>query len=60
MKKFGKILCFSAESGQGMIMSSEKKKINFSVADWEDFETMPSLGLEVNFTDENNIVSCIV
>jgi len=60
MKKFGKILCFSAESGQGMIMSSEKKKINFSVADWEDFETMPSLGLEVNFTDENNIVSSIV
>ncbi|MDQ7062094.1 MAG: hypothetical protein Q9M43_13635 [Sulfurimonas sp.] len=60
MKIIGKILFFNADSGQGMIMTADKKKINFSVADWDDFETMPSLGLEVRFMYENALASSIV
>lgn len=60
MKIIGKILFFNADSGQGMIMTSDKQKINFSVADWDDFDTMPSLGLEVRFLYEDSIASSIV
>ena len=60
MKIIGKILFFNADSGQGMIMTADKQKINFSVADWDDFDTMPSLGLEVRFRYEDSIASSIV
>ncbi len=60
MKLIGKILFFSPDTGQGMIMTSNKDKISFSVADWDDFETMPSLGLEVRFILDTNHASSIV
>lgn len=60
MNKLGKILFFNANDGQGIIMTSEKEKINFSVQSWDDFDTMPSLGLEVRFLCKDNIPTSIV
>ena len=60
MKNNGKILFFNANDGKGIIITSAKEKIGFSVEDWDDFETMPSLGLEVCFMYENSTASQIV
>jgi hypothetical protein len=53
MKTTGKILFFNANDGKGIIITSKKEKINFTVQEWDDFDTMPSLGLEVSFNYED-------
>lgn len=45
----GKILFFSESDGKGIIIDSNREKIEFVVQDWDDYEVMPSLGLEVLF-----------
>ena len=60
MKIIGKILFFNADTGQGMIMTADKSKVNFSVAEWDDFDTMPSLGLEIRFLLNDKQASSIV
>lgn len=60
MKTVGKILFFNVDKGSGILMTSDKKKITFEVQAWDDFETMPALGLEVIFNLENGIPSSIV
>jgi len=45
----GKILFFNASDGKGIIITSDKKKFPFGVEEWDDFDVMPSLGLEVTF-----------
>lgn len=61
MMNFGKILFFSEAEGKGMIITSKKEKIEFIVNEWDDFDIMPSLGLEVVFKVENkkalNVIS---
>ncbi|MCD6172928.1 MAG: hypothetical protein J7J96_03935 [Sulfurimonas sp.] len=54
MKMLGKILFFNANDGNGIIITSRKEKINFNIQEWNDFDTMPSLGLEVCFKYENS------
>ena len=49
----GKILFFNESDGKGIIISSSREKIEFNVADWDDYDLMPSLGLEVFFEYEN-------
>ncbi|DAB28036.1 MAG TPA: hypothetical protein CFH78_04575 [Sulfurimonas sp. UBA10385] len=46
---FGKILFFNENEGKGIIITSQKEKIDFIVNEWNDFDIMPSLGLEVVF-----------
>lgn len=53
MMNFGKILFFSETEGKGIIITSKKEKIEFIVNEWDDFNVMPSLGLEVVFKIEN-------
>ena len=60
MNNSGKILFFNANDGKGIIITSAKEKIGFSVEDWDDFETMPTLGLEVSFVYENSSAYHIV
>ena len=60
MKNNGKILFFNANDGKGIIITSLKEKISFSVENWDDFETMPTLGLEVCFVYENSCAYDIV
>ena len=54
MQTLGKILFFNADTGQGIIITSDKKKTHFGVEEWDDYDTMPSLGLEVSFIYEKN------
>jgi len=53
MKKSGKILFFNPNDGTGIIITAQKGKIPFNVQEWDDFDTMPSLGLEVVFDYED-------
>lgn len=55
MKTTGKILFFNVNDGKGIVMTQKKEKLSFSVEDWDDFEVMPSLGLEVAFWYENSL-----
>lgn len=61
MIRDGKILFFNADDGKGIIIASDKQKIDFYISDWADFDVMPCLGLEVlfDFKDEKalNITS---
>ena len=49
MKMAGKVLLFNSNEGRGIIITSKKEKIEFNVEEWDDFDTMPSLGLGVSF-----------
>ena len=49
MEKTGKILFYNDSNGEGIIITQEKKKYNFSVNEWSDFDSMPAVGLEVSF-----------
>lgn len=60
MKITGKILFFNATEGKGILITSQKEKIAFNVAVWNDFDIMPSLGLEVRCLYENNEIVKIV
>jgi hypothetical protein len=60
MKITGKILFFNASEGKGILITSDKQKISFSVEVWDDFEVMPSLGLEVKCLSENDEIIKIV
>jgi len=53
MMKHGKILFYNEQSGDGIVITEDKKKLKFTVQDWDDFDTMPSLGLEVSFDFKN-------
>jgi len=63
MGTLGKILFFNQHDGKGMLITSAKEKLEFFVKDWNDFEVVPSLGLEVVFDIDGifarNIVSSI-
>ena len=54
MKMTGKILFFNENEGKGILITSQKQKLEFGVQDWDDFDVMPSLGLEVSFDAEDN------
>jgi hypothetical protein len=60
MKKSGKILFFNSSEGHGIIITAEKEKIHFKIEEWDDFNTMPSLGLEVVFDFEDSTALHIV
>ena len=49
MMNFGKVLFFNESEGKGIIITSQKEKIDFFVKEWNDFDVMPSLGLQVVF-----------
>jgi len=48
----GKIVVYSDETGLGKIITPQKEKFNFTVDDWDDYETMPSVGQIVHFTPD--------
>ena len=49
MKASGKIVFYNVNDGNGMIMTPQKGKFPFSVVDWDDYDQMPAVGLEVTF-----------
>lgn len=54
MIREGKTLFFNETDGKGIIITSTKEKINFSVSEWDDYELMPSTGLKVVFDLEGS------
>jgi len=55
----GKILFYSEQNGNGIIITQEKEKIKFDIQEWDDYEIMPSIGLSVSFNKENGVVQKI-
>ena len=45
----GKVLFYSDEKGEGIVISSQNEKYRFEVMEWEAYEVMPTKGLEVVF-----------
>jgi CheY-like chemotaxis protein len=49
----GKILFYNETSGEGLILSEDKKKYKLKAEHWEDFDNMPSTGQKVDFYPDN-------
>ncbi|MDH4943671.1 hypothetical protein [Sulfurimonas sp. C5] len=60
MKKLGKILFFNATEATGIIITAQKEKLQFNVMEWNDFDVMPTLGLEVFFELSDGTVKNII
>ena len=54
MKMTGKILFFNESDGKGILITTQRQKVGFGVQDWDDFDVMPSLGLEVSFEQDGD------
>ncbi|WP_353661768.1 response regulator [Hydrogenimonas sp. SS33] len=48
----GKIVVYSDETGLGKIITPEHKKYNFSIDEWNEYESMPAVGVVVSFEPE--------
>jgi hypothetical protein len=49
MRESGKVIFYNVNDGSGMIITPKKGKFPFGVVDWEDYDAMPSVGIEVEF-----------
>jgi len=49
MKIYAKILFYNEESGNGIAITQDNKKVKFLIEEWNDYDIMPSLGLEISF-----------
>jgi hypothetical protein len=54
MQIHGKILFYNTNDGSGIIITKEREKYDFHVSDWDDFDTLPKVGLDVTCKIENN------
>jgi len=59
MKKCGKILFYNEQNGTGIAITKDNKKIKFDIEEWNNYEVMPHLGLEISFIVENDIAKKI-
>jgi len=52
----GKIATYSQSDGKGIIITSDNKKIQFSVMEWDDYDNLPEVGKEVEFEIDGNSI----
>ena len=53
MKKVGRVGAYDQASGKGIILiKGSTEKVEFSIVEWKDSETLPSFGMFVEITDE--------
>ncbi len=50
MNKEGKILFYDRATGKGIIITQDQHKYQFYIGEWNDFNTMPEVGVYVAFT----------
>lgn len=50
---YGKILFYNESTGDGIIVTQDIKKIPFTVSNWNDFDNLPQMGLNVEFKIDN-------
>lgn len=53
----GKIIFYSPEKQEGLILTEEKTKLKFTLEAWQESETRPHEGLTVTFDTDNGIVA---
>jgi hypothetical protein len=56
----GRILLYKEDTGEGIILGTDKKKYTISVMDWEDIENMPSIGMFIDFKEDGHAAKNIV
>jgi len=49
MKVYAKILFYNEQNGNGIAITKDNQKVKFLVEEWNDYDVMPSLGLEISF-----------
>ena len=56
----GTILFYNLDNGSGLILAEDKKKYKFDIELWDDADHMPSIGLKVVLTLENETLKSVV
>lgn len=59
MKIQGRIIFYNPQSGRGTIILHTKKKVNFSIENWDEFETAPKVNLLVDCGFEKETLTSI-
>ena len=59
MKKCGKILFYNEQNGNGIAITKDNEKIKFNIEEWDNYDVMPQLGLEISFILEDTIAKKI-
>jgi len=59
MNKYGKILFYNEQNGNGIAITKENEKIKFNIEEWDNYDVMPKLGLEISFILEDGIAKKI-
>ncbi len=59
MQQNGKILFYNTGDGTGIIMTAQKEKYAFDIAEWDDYEALPEAGMQVQFEAEGDRASSI-
>ncbi len=59
MQKQARILYYNTSEGNGIVITREKEKFDFSITAWDDFEIMPRVGLDVLCTFEGETITAI-
>ena len=59
MQKQARILFYNTSEGNGIVITRQKEKFDFSVTAWNDFDTMPQVGLDVVCDFEHDLITSI-
>ena len=50
-----KIMTYDTTNGTGLLITKENEKRNFNINDWNDFDSLPEVGLLVDINDKGTI-----
>ena len=56
----GTIIFYNLDDGSGLILSEEKDKYKFDITMWDDSDNLPSIGLKIEATLENENIKSII
>lgn len=55
----GKILFYNEQNGNGISITKDNKKVKFNIEEWNNYDVMPCLGLEISFVLKNDMATQI-
>ena len=56
----GTIIFYNLDNGSGLVLSEEKDKYKFDITMWNDLDNLPSIGLKIEATLEDENIKSIV
>jgi len=56
----GNIIFYNLDNGSGLVLSEEKDKYRFDITMWNDLDNLPSIGLKIEATLEDENIKSIV